>query len=212
MTIRLQVQFFEQESGVGADLFVNTWYCQAQGATDVETAAQSFADDVSEFYQNFAVLLTDDIIDPLGSWRAYDLTEPEPRSPIAEGVVDVSLLVSHTQALPTELAVCMSYRGAFVSGTNKGQMRGRVYLGGFQTASLDPLGRVDPATTIGIRDAGAALLAASDSSGDYVWCQHSAKTGICHQVIGGWVDNAWDIQRRRGLDVTDRTEFGAGRT
>lgn len=63
---------------------------------------------------------------------------------------------------------------------------------------------------------GTTLLAAGDaSSGAWTWCIYSPTTetqtaslaSSFIPIVGGWVDNAWDTQRRRGLEPTTRTTW-----
>jgi hypothetical protein len=42
---------------------------------------------------------------------------------------------------------------------------------------------------------------------DWTWCLYSRKLDLMPEIVGGWVDNAWDIQRRRGYAATSRTTF-----
>jgi len=46
---------------------------------------------------------------------------------------------------------------------------------------------------------------AADANND--WIVYSTVDQAGHEVIGGWVDNAWDIQRRRGELSTSRLTF-----
>jgi hypothetical protein len=115
------------------------------------------------------------------------------------------------------VACCFSFHAEIESGDIAARKKNRVYLGpladGAKTAVT---GGVRP-TTSWVNDvvaAGAALLAASDLATTWTWQTFSptqaAATGLISgidPVVGGWVDNAFDTMRSRGLVKTARTEF-----
>lgn len=51
----------------------------------------------------------------------------------------------------------------------------------------------------------ATTLAAASLADDWGWVIWSEKLEQSFAVAGGWVDNAWDTQRRRGMPATTRT-------
>jgi hypothetical protein len=42
-------------------------------------------------------------------------------------------------------------------------------------------------------------------AGNNDWCVWSVADQIAVPVANGWIDNAFDVQRRRGVDYTSRT-------
>lgn len=188
---------------------VNTWYCKKIAPTDSATAAAAFIGWLKTFYaavdQYFG-----GFSGTTATYKAYDLDDAEPRTPI---VVDTStLVVDSTSRAPCELALCMSYRAVYSSGVNKGRRRGRVYLGTFSEAAAQDGSTGRPKTTMitAIKNAAAALLTSSQASTAAAWIVYSQVSGDESLVTGGWVDDDWDIQRRRSVLPSAYTTFGSG--
>jgi hypothetical protein len=111
----------------------------------------------------------------------------------------------------------LSFQGAQESGANMRRRRGRLYLPPMDTSSLSLVGgRVTVAapTVTTIVNAADAMLNMSSTLG-LQWAVFSpttlAETGsydaAFEDVTNGWVDNEWDIQRRRGTVAQSRTLF-----
>lgn len=206
--IRCQVAFPTAESNVGADVIQNTWHAFVVGATTPEDAAAAFHDDLEAAYRFWDDLLTANAIDGTGTFKAYDLTDPEPRSPIFEDAFTV--FPGAGAALPLQCAVCLSLRSVYVSGQPKARAKGRVYLGGFEQGLLTSEARIDPSARGIFVAAAEQLRLASDASTEYTWQIWSPTDAAGKTVTGGWVDDVVDIQRRRQQDLISRDEFGAG--
>ncbi len=201
-------------TGIAEDQFVNTIYLQQITAYDaldfvgITNQVRSFyndpvvgggvrplADYISAFVLNQATI------------RFYDMAAAEPRTPTVETFnVNVSSLV---QDLPEEVAICASFHGS-PPVTNR--RRGRIYLGPFQTLAVgdDPsvpgYGPSRPATALlqCIRGGMERLKDGFDALG-YTWVIRSTRPAQNYvDVEGGWVDDAWDTQRRRGVDPSTR--------
>lgn len=209
MTIRVQIGFPEEQPGVGADVFQNTWHIDSKGGAAELTAAQDFRGEIDTFYSALQTLLSSEIIGGLATYKAYFLGDPEPRSPIMDDSIDIS--PASAGALPPQLAVCLSYRSVFESGAPKARRRGRIYLGGWNSSAVNAsTGGVATAVTTAINGAAADLLAASDASSTWRWVVWSPTDATSRAVTGGWVDDAWDVVRRRKLELTTRENFGVG--
>lgn len=111
-----------------------------------------------------------------------------------------------TASLPDEVALCTSFASVVPPGGRPGRHRGRIYMGpfvsGFNTADGRPsdilVERLVAATNqlaLDLIDAGVALS---------VWSRVDKAT---RPVVRGWVDNAWDTQRRRGVAATGRVTW-----
>lgn len=135
--------------------------------------------------------------------KIYDMADPEPRVPIWEETYDF-INPPSGNPLPAEVALVMSYRAAYVSGVPQARRRGRIYFGPLDTACLHTDGRPTVTCIDKLQNFGNALLAASTASTQWDWVVHSKVAGSSHNVVGGWVDNAFDTQRRRGVAVTTR--------
>jgi hypothetical protein len=133
-------------------------------------------------------------------------------SPIRSQPFTLAGLPDNTM-MPDEVAICLSYHSAF--GTDpeelgatrpKARDRGRLYIGplALNTVVGDAVNqepRVVPACAQTIRDAGVAL---NTSSVLATWCLWSRKDAALKPVTNVFVDNAFDIQRRRGNKATTR--------
>lgn len=137
----------------------------------------------------------------------YDLSDPEPRAPIADYTFTLDNAASGVTNLPLEVALCLSYHAAFVSGVPNARRRGRIYLGPFSTGASELTRPPDALIDLCV-DFGEALWTPIGAS-DIEWVQHSETTGLSLEVIGGWVDNEWDTQRRRGRRATSRDLLGS---
>ena len=139
-------------------------------------------------------------------YKMYDLTDSEPRAPIYDEAAGIGLAAGGGESLPPELSICLSFQGARISGLAQSRRRGRVYLGPIGIgSSVD--GVPSPSTCGLLMDAGIALLAASTATATYTWVVWSPTTQTAIAVTDGWVDNAYDVQRRRGFVPTLRNTW-----
>jgi hypothetical protein len=195
-------------SGETKDACTNVWHAETSGAPSSAVAAE-FATEVVKVYKDMQSHLS-----PLMAWslmfyKAYDLAQPKPRTPIGTGTMGWSG-TSGVAALPTECAVCLSFYANPTSGVSQRRRRGRIYIGPLSVQSLnEPDGRLEVLTHQTLRTAGANLRIASDASSTWSWAVVSMATGtpVAYVVNSGWVDNAYDTQRRRGLRSTTRSTF-----
>lgn len=121
---------------------------------------------------------------------------------------------SAAHGLPEEVALCLSFAGVSALGgapTTPPNRRGRIYLGPLATAAigdLDPASFTRPAddfmdATLSMATALAGY--ADGSASPFQWVVWSRATGgALTPVTHWWVDNAWDTQRRRGVDASSR--------
>lgn len=139
-------------------------------------------------------------------WRMYDMADVEPRVPVREGTFD---LPSHDNSgLVEEVAVCLSYRAENESGQPAGRRRGRIYIGPLGTTNISngtssSYSSIATACTTAVIN-GAEELHALDQNG-VQWVVHSPTDGASRLIVEAWVDNAPDIQRRRGRQPSART-------
>lgn len=132
-----------------------------------------------------------------------------------------------TTSMPREVAVCVSFHGDLtnipqsIPGGPPGpegdtrpaaRRRGRLYIGPLSTATggEDPDLGSRPTSTFRnkVRDCASRLANHNNGLPDQPqWCVLSQRNDAVYPVIGGWVDDAWDTQRRRGLAPTVRSVF-----
>jgi hypothetical protein len=200
--VRAQVRI-PAVSGVPEDTCINTWHF-TMTATEEGDLAEVKADLVT-FYEAL-----DTYKSPLQLWtstriRFYDLSDPEPRVPFSES--GLALTGASGTATAREVAICLSFRGELVSGTNPANRRGRIYFGPCSTNVIGTDGRITSSVVTAFAGAGGQLLLDSGGSSNYAWIVYSPTTGQGYPVVAGWVDNEIDIQRRRGMQATVRTAF-----
>jgi hypothetical protein len=116
--------------------------------------------------------------------------------------------------LPSELALALSYHAEYTTIPEHGpgarpraRYRGRIYLGPLTTAAMAQDSTthrsiVSPGASQSIVASAKALLLAEPS-----WSVWSRKDRVLRRVVGGWLDDAFDIQRRRGEDPVARVNF-----
>lgn len=108
--------------------------------------------------------------------------------------------------LPWEVACCLSFKNTSVTSSPERNRRGRVYIGPLTVgARVEVDGSVRPHSLFitDLLDAGEQLVA--DNNAQSTWVVWSPTLGFSFPVEAGWVDNAFDTQRRRGEAATSRT-------
>lgn len=210
MSVHLFTVTWESETALPKDAMVNTWYFEGSG-TDPANVGDMLEDfynaDPSGLGYSIGSYFSDDIVTGDYTIKGYDLADAKPRAPMYESTRSLDT-ISTGDGLPPEVALCFSYHADYVSGTAPARRRGRVYLGGLATASSSG-GRPVGALTLVIAAAGRDLLVASNSAVNWSWVQYSQTTSTGNNVVGGWVDDAWDTQRRRGIDASSRETWTA---
>lgn len=124
-------------------------------------------------------------------YRIYDLGQPPPRT--RNTVVTAGSSSSQGAGLPGEVAVCSS----FYSGQNVKRKRGRHYIGPLGAGASDGAGspRPSPELRAAIIDRAKNV---ANSTENVTWVVVSQVGVMANEVTGGWCDNAFDTQRRRG--------------
>jgi hypothetical protein len=193
-----------------ADAVVNTFHFTSDvGKTDPDlvTGLISFYNTVHAPGTNsIGYYLSNNLSRNAGTMRikVYDMAEPKPREPV-ESIWALDDLGS-ADPLPNEMAACLS----FYADRNLARRRGRVYIGPLMSnAGAEDLTAGDVRLTNGFRDAlvggGTYLLTLPGSA---TWCTHSTVDNAWRPVTAGWVDTAFDVQRRRGLKPGARVTWG----
>lgn len=147
----------------------------------------------------------------------YDITGHLDGSPHGAPIATAPLSITSTGAtcLPDELAACVSFHGDYgtdveFSGVTRprARHRGRVYIGPLSTSAI-----VNASGTHAVNVTNQLCVdfaaAAGDLMGDptYTWSVWSRARATLDVVVAGWVDNAFDVQRRRGIAPFARTTF-----
>jgi hypothetical protein len=152
------------------------------------------------------------------SIKVYDMGTPEPRIPITRTWTLLASNSTTSNEMPAEVALAVSFYG----GQNVPRKRGRIYFGPFHISTT-----TDDATTqralpgIIVRESlGGAVKRLIQkpanpvnltvfSRGLYTvnGVKQTPVPGTSYIATAGWVDDAWDTQRRRGQKATTRYKF-----
>jgi hypothetical protein len=193
------------------DAVVNTWHFENDGT--FQTDEDGLLERLHVFYVAIGGLLAATLVGELRV-RMYDYSEPKPRVPRTD---DTVTFTPASDALPAELAICLSMSGDQVSGGKKARRRGRVYLGPLSGNVLGyQSGKPDVRVSQVYRDqiVAAAEDLATGGAGSYrlaVFSPTTVQSGgtddeAWNDVTKVWVDDAFDIQRRRGAIAAVRSE------
>ena len=217
-TVLRHIVRFDMDNALVRDASVNVWHTICPDATDPTVSATAVQTAIIDFYTGVHAGSTARVSDMFsslmsGSWniRSYNLGEAEPRVPLLNVNPTAFTPSSFTQA--TEVALCLSFRQNPASGVNPRRTRGRIYIGPLGSAAAvieTSTGRptVSANGIVPTLDAAATdLLADSVASSTWDWAVYSPTNGTAVAVQSGWIDNAFDTQRRRGIAATTRTTF-----
>ena len=215
----------------------NSTVITAAFQSGVEVAEATFATEVALFFTtliNGTRTLWAEQVDLVGNTlKLFDMDAPRPRLPFHEAAFAVAgPAPTSTFMMPPEVAICVSYRAAYVSGVSNARRRGRMYLGplAFSTSQdvhLIPDGTTNAIFSAAMQAVGAlnatelAVYSRSEHAGFSIgetWDHHHPDwepgkpfpevpanlPAAFSPVEFLWVDNAWDTQRRRGRNATSR--------
>lgn len=194
------------------DVFVNSFVFRNDQAADAEALATTIHDRLRDFYtvahgaaaNPISYFFCNRIMTGDFTVKVYDLGQAPPRIPIERVSQHV---VGTGVAIPSEVACCISY----YAGQNTPRHRGRIYIGPFNDKGLSSETVHGSKPNAVLRDSllGAAAWLADEGIGGANWHVLSTVDQVAREITGGWVDNAWDTQRRRGEAPTDRDVWGA---
>lgn len=230
------VTTFENVSGLPEDRFQNVVHvAKATEPTGAEalTLAQTWEDFYNNAYAGMNVQVSSYIsgvaqrgagISSIAAYYSDDLSGQTPMgSPIATNTFSLGTNASGDD-LPEEVAAVISYNGDLtdvpVSQVNpnpppatirpQSRRRGRLFVGPLeQTAGATVGGAFRPAAqfrtdaTIAFKETAEAINAISGLT-FVIW---SRADEALYAAVAGYMDDAWDTQRRRGPDASTRTSF-----
>lgn len=202
-------------SGVPGDVVSNTFHFESLDAQPINDARLGtlfgiLATFYSSVYNVTAVKQMANYLSPTQTvMKGYNLDDPKPRTAVRESVVPISTGAQGATVISPETAAVLSYRTDYQSGINKASQRGRIYLGGLTEVCMDvsTIGRGPrlKAGFINAVTAAATNLAQTALVAKWGWSVWSETLGESFAVAGGWMDDAYDAQRRRGQLATQRT-------
>lgn len=193
------------DSGLAEDYATNTYHIETDDV-DPLVGATDFFGNLVTYYRTFDEYLSAELQGTM-AYRAYNLEEPEPRVPF---YINGDSLIPGATRWPSEVSLCTSFAGLPISGQVQARRRGRAYIGPLAAAAGDTAtGRPAAAFITALAAATDTLATVSLASLEYSWIVYSPTYGLKTTVQYGWVDNAFDTQRRRGLRATSRTTWTA---
>lgn len=213
-------------SGIPADAVENTFAFATAAAADA-TAAAAITTQLNDFYG-----ASHGAFGSVCSWLADSVSIANPwpitfydisahlggtahGSPFATGIITPGTV--GTDSLPSELAACLSFRGGYgtdvefgAGGTTRPRARdrGRVFIGPLKRGAVTESSPTEEGLIVG--GCCQSLVSAGDAlKGDatYTWSVWSRKKASLEAVTDVWADNAFDVQRRRGVKATQRFAF-----
>lgn len=210
MSTFLATASFVHDSGLPEDRSVNTWHFEA--TNPLPTDLQNMQDMLEDFYtvvpaggSTFIMSYMSLLLTGRCDVNIYDLSAPSPRVPVHTGFFTQSV---DSTALPSECALVLSIEGAVSSGQIAARRRNRKYIGPLGQDALNPAtGRPSATFVSDLARAAKAFLIASGNSLTVDWVGYSETNADEFDIIGGWVDNAFDTQRRRGEAASSRTTW-----
>lgn len=201
-------------TGLPRDVAVNDFAVTVPN--DLDAAALAFA--IASYYNVQATDATYSIGSRLSSLLTrttngcrvevyqVDLTSGDIGSPI--GVYPWTMPTATTSSqLPPEVALCSSVAATTDPGDKPARRRGRIYLGPLTAVVVSDLG-IHP-DTVFVNNIRLAEIQLIEDLGA-LDCERAVWSRTDHAffpVVRGWIDNAWDTQRRRGLEATSRTSW-----
>ena len=203
---------FQGVSGLAEDQFVNSWHWVQSGVLGPDY--ENVEDMLYTFYTgegqsdtpSIANFMTTGNVNGDYTLKAYNLEDPKPRTPVFESSGAIS--PGGADSLPTECSAVLSFQATVESGENQKRRRNRVYLGPFSVQANDD-GLLKGTLVERLLFQGRGLMNESANSNTWSWVIYSPTDDNAEPVHGGWVDNAWDTQRRRGIRKTARGIFNA---
>lgn len=141
----------------------------------------------------------------------YDLGQAPVRTPHIEPFTlrGASASTGGSEPLPAEVALCLS----LYTPLNTQRGRGRIYIGPLNQATDETGAGNDSHPTAAVLNSiagAAARLADAAVSAGCSWQVLSRMAGNITEITHGFIDNAWDTQRRRGIAPSTRTGWVRG--
>lgn len=203
---------FPMFTNIPEDVITNTWHWQTD-ALSTDAAAVLIGTRLDAFYTELFAnnpYAASYVLWANGLVKVYDLADPIPRLP-SIAAVPVTAFTPGASTIPTEVAMVLSYKAAAESGTPAGRLRNRVYIGGLNNAAFTAgSASLYPTLNTAFRNQAATalqnLVLANGAGLDLV--QRSSVGLIASRpIVGGWIDNTPDTQRRRGVKSTSRVTW-----
>ncbi len=202
---------FERASALPEDRIINTFTFGYDAPAPIPAAiVDSIRDALDDFYfvntaagSSIRAYLANTLKSL--SYRTYNSLTAKPRAAMIRPSVKFTVPPVNN-ALPAEVAMVAS----FYSARNLPRQRGRVFLGPLSQLATNAPASTDidsrPATLL-MTTVVQAMARLRDHPGlaEAPWSIYSVTDQVHRPVTAGWVDNAFDTQRRRGGKATTRS-------
>jgi hypothetical protein len=224
MAVALIVAELNMTSGLPEDRAVNEFVFAGPTLNDIITTVQA-GNVLQDFYNAVHAPGATDLANYISnrvsraaaahSFKYYDISTTLDGSPHGSPFAVNTWTLDAAAALdplPAEVSACISYH-ADTTGVPEevgatrpaARRRGRLYIGPLQTGVLGTTGMLRSDFFDALRGAGIFLNAIAGLGVEWqVWSRADAAV---RPVVGGFVDNAFDTQRRRGPAATLRTSW-----
>jgi len=204
------------DNALPADQAMNVWHFLTPG--DVSASTADIADLLETFYEDVGAYLSSGLSGTI-ECRFFDLEDAPPRVPV--DTINIAMTPGGSLQLPHEVALCLSFEGPPISGTPQARRRGRLFIGPLDgDVAVTGTGDARPNSTalLAITAAAEALMTqvtysgvvwsvfSPTSAGPEPWTAGDLLAGFV-TITNGWMDNAFDTMRSRGLAATSRTIF-----
>lgn len=191
-------------SNIPEDSVVNTYWFESSDSAEIITDVPSV---LGGAYEQVKGIFPSTVKQNGHGLKIYSMADPEPRAPIYDNTFNLSTAPTGNPVAP-ELALCVSFQGERASGQSQARRRGRVYLGPHDSGAFATDGRPHADVIAAAAAFGQFLFDGFALMASGAWVVWSPTSSDAVEVDNGWVDNAWDIQRRRGVAPTARTTYG----
>jgi hypothetical protein len=192
-------------SGKPDDVFVNNFTFLADD--NKVTAADDISAALIDFYETAGPTTSINArrsitCADLMTFKIYKLSDAKPREPLVRTHTTATAR-SNAGSWPEESAICISFSAA---PPHTARRRGRVFIGPLNPSCVSAeattnISRVSNAVQADFAAAAVRLANHVDAG----WLIHSSLAGGSFAAVEtGWVDNAFDTQRRRGPDASNR--------
>lgn len=209
MHVKAQVTF-QGATNVPKDRFINTFHFDSTEGS-LTAAATAIGPQLGTFYGSVAypnptgmgAYLSQFVLRPF-KIRYYDMAQAEPRVPYEQSFSLGTYPAGATFDLPEEVAACLSFHGAPPITARR---RGRIFLGPLNGFILNDATTTLPARVDSSFRTGACTAMLALANADLGWSVYSQTTDTLVPVTGGWADDAFDTQRRRGPAPSARSTW-----
>lgn len=193
-------------TGLAEDAVSNTFHFDKDegSAGNWLSGAQNISTRLQAFYQSQSQIMSG-VLGTSLIVKAYNPRDPKPQVPL---FTQTHTWTHTSTALPSEVAVCLSFRAAAMSGVAAARRRGRVFIGplaGTVATGAPSSGEVRPSPTILEPLVNAGLALVLGGAGDPRLCIYSPTTHAVSNIDDAfndvedvYADNSFDTVRSRG--------------